>query len=211
MDQLLSETSLIPLVTVTDARQVLPLADALSRGGLDVIEIALRSDAALEAIEIVRRERPRIVVGAGTVRSVDDLQRAAGAGASFVVTPGVTPELAMVMRDLELPLLPGAASPSEVMALREMGFFLQKLFPIARLGGTRYLQDLSGPFPDVRFIPSGGVGADDASAYLALDNVLAVSGSWMAPRSLIEREAWSSIESLARDASLRIRERNSSN
>ena len=105
MDELLSRASLIPLVTVTDARQVLPLADALSRGGLDVIEISMRSDAALEAIEIVRRERPRIVVGAGTVRSVDDLQRAAGAGASFVVTPGVTPELAMVMRDLELPLV----------------------------------------------------------------------------------------------------------
>ena len=183
MQRLLQQTPLIPLVTVTDAHHALPLADALSRGGLHLIEIAMRSEAALEAIEIVRRERPRLVVGAGTVRSVDDLQRAVAAGASFVVTPGLTPELASAVRDLDLPLLPGAASPSEIMTLCEQGFFVQKLFPIARLGGTRYLRDLSGPFPDVRFVPSGGVAADDTSSYLALDNVLAVSGSWMAPTS----------------------------
>lgn len=206
LESLLAHVSLIPLLTLRESRHALPLVDALARGGCQVFEIALRSAAAIEAIEVVRAERPQLTVGAGTVRSVDDLHRAVEAGAAFVVTPGVTPELIAAMSDLKVPLLPGASSPSEIMTLHEAGFSLQKLFPAARLGAVRYLQDLAGPFPDVRFVPSGGVGVDEVASYLALDNVVAVSGSWMAPRALIEREAWASIESLARDASLRLRE-----
>lgn len=190
----------IPVLTVTQLSHAAPLASALARGGLSVLEVTLRTACALEAIEAMREAVPQAIIGAGTLTTRRDFFDAARAGAEFGVTPGLTPELIAAAREVELPLLPGIMTPSELMAARAAGFDACKLFPAQPAGGLGLLRALAGPFPDQAFCPTGGITQENAAQFLALPNVLCVGGSWVAPPAAIEAGDWSRIEHLARRA-----------
>lgn len=190
----------IPVLTITDLEQAVPLARALSAGGLRVLEITLRSAAALSAIEAIRKSVPQTVVGAGTLTRAVDFAAAARVGAQFGVTPGLTPELASAARGAPFPLLPGVMTPSELIVARHAGFNVLKFFPAESAGGIGMLQALYAPFPDVQFCPTGGISRATAARYLALPNVICVGGSWVAPPDLVRAGDWARIEALARDA-----------
>jgi 2-dehydro-3-deoxyphosphogluconate aldolase/(4S)-4-hydroxy-2-oxoglutarate aldolase len=197
--RLLLSTPVLPVLTVPDAAAAPDLARALLAGGIAVVEITLRTDAALAAIRRIAAEVPEVTVGAGTVTRADDLTAAREAGARFAVSPGLTPALAAAAARQELPFLPGVATASEAMAARDHGFTILKLFPAAAAGGRRLLQALAGPLPDLEFCPTGGIGPDDFRAWLELPNVLCVGGSWVAPASAISAHDWARIEELARE------------
>jgi 2-dehydro-3-deoxyphosphogluconate aldolase/(4S)-4-hydroxy-2-oxoglutarate aldolase len=194
---LLSRAPILPVVTLEDAAAAVPLARALMRGGLCVIEITLRTPAALEAIARVAGEVEGVVVGAGTVLSARDCAAAARAGAAFAVSPGFSTRLSA---EAALPLLPGVATASEAMAALEAGHDLLKLFPAEAVGGLRLLRALAAPLPQVRFCPTGGITAALAPAYLALPNVVCVGGSWLTPPAEVAARDWLGIERLAREA-----------
>lgn len=189
----------IPVLVIDDAAQARPMAEALRDGGLPVLEVTLRTPAALEAIRRMA-DVPGVTVGAGTLLGQTDVVAAVEAGARFGVSPGATPELIEACAAARLPLLPGAATASEVMALRARGYRLLKFFPAETAGGVAALQALAGPFPDMRFCPTGGIGPQNAPRYLALANTLCVGGSWVAPRALITASDWAGITALARQA-----------
>ena len=190
----------IPVVVIEDAGRAAGLASALLAGGIRAIEVTLRSDAALAAIRAIADAAPDVLVGAGTVLSGDDARSAADAGARFLVSPGATLSLLEAVETTGLPFLPGAATASEAMALRERGYRRLKFFPAEASGGVRALKDLAGPLPDLAFCPTGGVGAANAADYLALKTVFAVGGSWLAPGDAVAKGDWARIEALARDA-----------
>lgn len=187
----------IPVVVIDDPAAAVPLARALVKGGLPVIEVTLRTPAAAAAIAAIAKSVPDALVGAGTVLTAEDLAEAARAGARFGVSPGATPGLVDAVARSGIPFLPGAATASEVMALLERGFRLQKLFPAESVGGIGALKALAGPLPQVRFCPTGGVGAANADQYLALANVVCVGGSWVAPADAIRAGDFARIERLA--------------
>jgi len=200
MHALFSGVSVIPVVTIDRERDALPLARALFEGGLPVIEVALRTPAAIAAITAIARELPHIAVGAGTVQRAADVAAAVHAGARFLVSPGMTPELAASALAADLPYLPGVATPSEVMAARALGVCVMKLFPAEALGGVAFLKALAPVFPGIAFCPTGGVDAASAADYLALPNVPMVGASWMAPRDAIAAGDWPRIRRLAERA-----------
>jgi len=189
----------IPILVIDDAAKAIPLARALVSGGLSVLEVTLRTPAALEAIRAMRTV-PGARVGAGTVLSRDDAARAREAGADFAVSPGLTEALAEACTDLALPLLPGAVTASEVMRAAEMGYDMLKFFPAAASGGPDALSALAGPLPRAGFCPTGGITAETAHAYLRLPNVVCVGGSWIARASDLAAGDWSGIEARARTA-----------
>jgi 2-dehydro-3-deoxyphosphogluconate aldolase/(4S)-4-hydroxy-2-oxoglutarate aldolase len=197
IDEIIGATPVIPVLTIARIDDAVPLAQALTEGGLKVLEMTLRTPAALGAIEAIARAVPHAVAGAGTVMTADDLKRARDAGAQFAVSPGLTEKLA---RDVALPLLPGVATASEIMRGRELGFDRFKFFPAESSGGVAALKAFAGPFADIRFCPTGGITAKIAPDYLALANVMCVGGSWMAPPSMIEARDWKGIAKLARAA-----------
>ena len=190
----------IPVLTIDRERDAVPLARALCEGGLPVIEITLRTPAAMAAIEAIRRELPQITVGAGTLQRAADVAAAVHAGARFLVSPGMTPELAASALATELPYLPGVATPSEVMAARALGICFMKLFPAEALGGAAFLRALAPVFPGIAFCPTGGIDERLAADYLALPNVPIVGGSWMAPKEAILAGDWGRIRRLAERA-----------
>ena len=195
----------IPVLVIEDARQAAPLAQALVAGGLPVLEVTLRTGAAIEAIaEMV--QVPGARVGAGTVLSAHDAARARAAGASFAVSPGATPALVSACVAQGLPLLPGAASASEVMALLELGYRTLKFFPAEAAGGIPFLQALRSPLPQASFCPTGGITEATAPDWLNLQNVVCVGGSWVAPGAMVRAGDWDGITALARAASRLARE-----
>jgi 2-dehydro-3-deoxyphosphogluconate aldolase/(4S)-4-hydroxy-2-oxoglutarate aldolase len=189
----------IPVLVVEDAAQAVPLARALVAGGLPVLEVTLRTPAALAAIRAMATV-PGAVVGAGTVLGARDAAAAASAGARFAVAPGATAALVAGCADAGLPLLPGAATASEAMRLLEDGFDFLKFFPAEAAGGVRALSALSGPLPGVAFCPTGGVSPANLADYLRLPTVLCAGGSWLAPADAVRAGDWARIEALARDA-----------
>ena len=196
---------LIPVLTITDAAHAAPLAEALVAGGVTVLEVTLRTPAALEAIAEMVRTCPAATVGAGTIRDAGQLAVAIGAGAAFGVSPGTTARLAAAAAESDLPFLPGAATASEAMALADRGFDVVKFFPAAAAGGAATLRAWQAPLPDLRFCPTGGVTLDNAGSYLALSNVACVGGSWVAPADRIAAADWAGIGELARAASEELR------
>ena len=190
----------IPVLKIARVEDAVPLARALARSGLPAIEITLRTPAALEAIRTVAAEVPETVVGAGTILDSGQFGEAAAAGARFIVSPGFTPGLAEAAAASEVPLLPGAITPGEIMAAHEAGYSLLKFFPAGQAGGPAFLKALASPFAGIRFCPTGGVGVDNAADYLALENVVCVGGSWIAPDALVAAGKWDEIEALAREA-----------
>jgi len=190
----------IPVLTITDLGHAVPLARALSAGGLRVLEITLRTPVALAAIEAMRKAVPDAVIGVGTLTRAVDFAAADRAGAQFGVTPGLTPELMSAARGARFPLLPGVMTPTELIAARSAGFNVLKLFPAEQAGGIGMLRALGAPFPDVLFCPTGGITRATAPGYLALSNVACVGGSWVAPGAMLAAGDWAAIEALARDA-----------
>lgn len=189
----------IPVLVIEDATHAAPLAAALIAGGLPVLEVTLRTPAALDAIAEMARV-PGGIVGAGTVLTPDDVAAAHAAGARFAVSPGATDRLLDACEGADLPLLPGAATATEAMALLERGYSVQKFFPASAIGGAPALKAIGAPLPQIRFCPTGGIGHDTARDYLSLPNVLCVGGSWVAPKKLVENGEWNAITNLARQA-----------
>ena len=189
----------IPVLVVADAAKAGGLATALVAGGLPVLEVTLRTPAALEVIREMAKV-PGGHVGAGTVLTPDDVKRAKDAGASFAVSPGATERLVRACEDAELPLLPGSATASEVMRAMEWGYSMLKFFPAEAAGGAKMLKSLGGPLPQVSFCPTGGVSPSNAGDYLSLSNVICVGGSWISPDAEVAAGDWAAIEARARQA-----------
>jgi len=187
----------VPVLTIERLADAVPLARALVRGGLPVLEITLRTGAAIEALRAIAREVPDVIVGAGTVLNARQLDQSRQAGARFAVSPGCTPDLARAALAEDLPFLPGVQTVSEAMALAEQGFSLLKFFPADMAGGIGWLKAVSAPLAGLRFCPTGGIGPDTAPAYLSLANVACVGGSWVAPKDSVAAQDWTHIERLA--------------
>ncbi len=196
LETLLRNAVAIPVIALDHVDDAVPLATRLAKAGLTLMEITLRTGAALTGVRAIRNAQLAIGVAVGTIRTQDDMRAAYDAGAVALISPGSTASLIAAARDIGAPWLPGAGSASEVMALADAGYTIQKLFP-ARL---ELVDALAGPFPDVRLLPTGGVTAANAADYLTRPNVLAVSGSWIAPRRLVAEHAWEEIERRARAA-----------
>ncbi len=200
IDAVMNNGPVIPVIVVDDAEQAVLLARALVTGGIHVLEITLRTAAGLDAIRSVRQQVPEAIVGVGTITRVEDLDQAMEAGAQFGVSPGSTPELLAAVKKSQLPFLPGAMTPSEVLKVREAGFTRMKLFPAEQAGGVPMLKAMGSVFPDVRFCPTGGIKANSAGDYLSLSNVSCVGGSWLAPLDLMRAGNWQLITTLAQQA-----------
>ncbi|MGO7212273.1 2-dehydro-3-deoxy-phosphogluconate aldolase [Rhizobium ruizarguesonis] len=190
----------VPVLIVDDAKTAVPLARALVAGGLKAIEITMRTPAALEAVRAVAAEVEGAEVGAGTILNVAHWEAAVAAGSKFIVSPGTTQELLDAAADSDVPLLPGAATASEVMALREEGYQVLKFFPAEQAGGAAYLKALSSPLAGTLFCPTGGISLKNANDYLSLPNVICVGGSWVAPKELVAAGDWAGITKLAAEA-----------
>jgi 2-dehydro-3-deoxyphosphogluconate aldolase / (4S)-4-hydroxy-2-oxoglutarate aldolase len=198
--QVMTDATVIPVIVLTEAAHAAPLARALVAAGIRMLEVTLRTPAALACIEAITREVPEAVVGAGTVRSAADAQAAAMAGARFAVSPGYTNAVGKACRDLQLPLLPGVASASEIMAAQEDGYTALKFFPAMQAGGVAMLKAWQGPFGDVKFCPTGGITAANAPEFLALANVVCVGGSWLTPTDAMAQGDWGRITQLAQQS-----------
>ena len=191
----------IPVIVLDRVEQAVPLARALVEGGVRVLEVTLRTPVALACIEAIARDVPEAVLGAGTLRSADDVRAAKNAGCVFGVSPGYTRAIGVACQEARLPLLPGVATPAEVMAAHDDGLSFLKFFPATAAGGLPMLKALAGPFPDVVFCPTGGITADTAPQYLALPNVKVVGGSWLTPADALKAGDWARISTLAKTAS----------
>ncbi|MBZ9677546.1 2-dehydro-3-deoxy-phosphogluconate aldolase [Mesorhizobium sp. ES1-1] len=198
---LLNGQPVIPVLRIANVADAVPLARALARGGLPAIEITLRTADALEAIRLVAAEVGEAIVGAGTILDAHQFEQAASAGSRFIVSPGITRELLAAAADSEVPLLPGAITPGEIMAAREAGLRFLKFFPAEQSGGIASLKAFASPLADVKFCPTGGITGKNAADYLNLANVVCVGGSWVAPDELVKAGKWDEIEALARAAS----------
>ncbi|HET7837633.1 MULTISPECIES: bifunctional 4-hydroxy-2-oxoglutarate aldolase/2-dehydro-3-deoxy-phosphogluconate aldolase [unclassified Variovorax] len=194
------DAPVIPVIVLHDVKDAVPLARALVAGGIRMLEVTLRTREALECIELISKEVPEAVAGAGTIRSAADAQASALAGARFGVSPGYTRAVGKACHDLGLPLLPGVATGSEIMMAQEDGLTELKFFPAVQAGGLAMLKAWQGPFGDVKFCPTGGIHAGNAHEFLALSNVACVGGSWIVPTDAIAAGDWGRIESLAREA-----------
>lgn len=191
----------VPVVIIEDASKAVGMARALVAGGVPAIEVTLRTPAALDAVRAIAAEVEGAFVGVGTVLTAHDLENAYKAGARFAVSPGSSPRLLDAADDHELPLLPGAATSSEAMALLERGYRFQKFFPAVPAGGTKLLGAWASPLPQIRFCPTGGISLANAPEFLALPNVVCVGGSWLTPADKLASSDWAGIEALAREAS----------
>lgn len=191
---------IVPVLVVNDLVHARPLAEALVAGGLPVLEVTLRTPAALDVISAMSQVAGGHV-GAGTLVTTEDVRAAKAAGATFGVSPGATEELLAACEAENLPLLPGAATASEAMKLLEQGYDMQKFFPAESSGGAPALKALGGPLPQITFCPTGGINPENAVSYLSLPNVACAGGSWVAPNDLVQAENWAAIEALAKDAS----------
>lgn len=194
--KIFSASPVIPVIVIKDLEQAIPLASALFAGGINVLEITLRTPVALEAIQLLTRHFPDALIGAGTVTNPNQLQQVIDAGARFAISPGQTNALLMAGRDVTIPLIPGIASVSELMMGLDSGYSHFKFFPAAAAGGIAMLRSIAGPFPDVRFCPTGGINETNYNEYLALPNVTCVGGSWIVPEQAVNNSDWSLITEL---------------
>lgn len=197
---LLDIAPVVPVAVLDDPNHAVPLARALLAGGIGIIEVTLRSNAALPAIERIAAEVPEMIVGAGTLITPRQVTAAVAAGARFLVSPGTTPSLLDALADTGQPYLPGVCTVSEILAVLERGVTQMKFFPAETAGGTTALRALAGPLPQVRFCTTGGISLDKAADYLALPNVDCVGGSWLTPAAALASGDWARIERLAAEA-----------
>lgn len=205
IDRICSLSPVIPVLTFNSLDEVLPIAEALVKGGLPVLEVTLRTDIALEAIKLIADNLPDAQVGAGTVLNPEQYQAACEAGATFIVTPGSTTELLKHALTQQVPLLPGIQTISELMQAYALGYKRFKFFPAEVSGGVNALKAFAGPIGDVRFCPTGGIRLESAADYLNLNNVMCVGGSWLTPQALIDQQDWAAIQQIARDTVFQLR------
>lgn len=197
----LKRAPVVPVMVIEDVKQAVPLARALVAGGLPVLEITLRTAAAVDCMKAIMAEVEGAIVGAGTVLTHSQLKQMDKIGAAFAVSPGASPALLDAADDHATPLLPGGVTASEVMTLLDRGYLFQKFFPAEPAGGVPYLSALASPLPQVRFCPTGGITVETAPRYLKLANVITLGGSWMAPKDKVAAGDWAAITALAKAAS----------
>lgn len=190
----------VPVIVIDDLEQALPLARALLAADVKVLEVTLRTPVALDAIRLLAQELPDAVVGAGTVANAEQLQQVIDAGAQFAISPGITADLLRAGQQAPIPLIPGVGSVSELMQALEAGYSALKFFPAEAAGGIPMLKAMAGPFPQVKFCPTGGIGAHNYHDYLALANVSCVGGSWIVPTAAVNANDWGAVTEVARQA-----------
>lgn len=200
VDIFCNQSPIIPVVAIQSAADAVPLADALLAGGINVIEITLRTTAALESIARISKKVPQMKVAAGTVINPVQYQQAIDAGATFVFSPGITHNLLLKGQDNPVPLLPGISSASELMKIIELGYSRCKFFPATAAGSHAMLKALNGPFEQIKFCPTGGITLENVNSFLALSNVMCVGGSWLSPSALIDAKHWAEITQIAKDS-----------
>lgn len=200
IETIVAAATVIPVLEVKDAADAAPLAAALGQGGLRVIELTMRTPAALDALAAMKRAAPSLLVGMGTILKTRDAERAIAQGADFLVTPGLSETLRGFLSTQTTPILPGVATASEAMTVLDAGLAHMKFFPAEPAGGIAYLKSLYGPLPQARFCPTGGIVPERVADYLALPNVPCVGGTWIAPASLVDARDWAAIEANARRA-----------
>ena len=199
--EIMNVSKVIPVVVIDNVEDAVPLANALIKGGLKVLEITLRTPVAIEAINLIKSQVEGAIVGTGTVIDLETLNASIEAQVDFMVSPGVTDELLNAVSKQSIPLLPGVNSPSEVMNLLSRGITAMKFFPAEAAGGVNMLKSIGGPLPQVTFCPTGGINLDNANSYLELSNVACVGGTWMLDKQLIKSKSWDEITRLAKQAS----------
>lgn len=196
----LRRARVIPVIEIDAVSHAVPLARVLSEAGLDCAEITFRTNVAVDVIAAITAEMPELTIGAGTVRTLEQADLAVQAGARFLVAPGLNPVVVEHAKTLGTPMIPGICTPTEIEQAQGLGLSIVKFFPAEAAGGAAYLKALAGPYPDVRFVPTGGIGPGNLARYLALPNVVACGGSWMAPRDLITEGDFGRIAELSADA-----------
>ncbi len=199
-ETLFAQGPVVPVIVIKDLATAVPLAKALVAGGVRVLEVTLRTPVALEAIELMAKEVPDAIVGAGTVTTPEQLAKVAAAGAKFAISPGLTRELLAAGKAGDIPLIPGISSISELMEGTGVGYTHFKFFPAEAAGGVKTLKSIHGPFSDIRFCPTGGINEKNYQDYLALPNVACVGGSWIVPDDAIANGDWDRITQLCKDA-----------
>ncbi len=196
--EVLQISPIVPVVVIEDLNDAVPLAQSLIEGGIPIIEVTLRSSCALEAIELIAKNVPKMRVGAGTILNLTQLEQAQNRGAEFLISPGLTIKLLEHAKKKNMPLIPGVSSSSEVMQALELGYNALKFFPAEYCGGVKLLNAFNGPFKGVKFCPTGGISADNMRSYLNLENVLCVGGSWLTPKNLIQNKEWDKITEICK-------------
>ncbi|GAA9305409.1 bifunctional 4-hydroxy-2-oxoglutarate aldolase/2-dehydro-3-deoxy-phosphogluconate aldolase [Helicobacter pylori] len=196
--EVLQISPIVPVVVVENIKDAVPLAQSLIEGGIQIIEVTLRSSCALEAIELIAKNVPKMRVGAGTILNPTQLEQAQNRGAEFLISPGLTIKLLEYAKKKDMPLIPGVSSSSEVMQALELGYSALKFFPAEYCGGVKLLNAFNGPFKGVKFCPTGGISADNMHSYLNLENVLCVGGSWLTPKNLIQNKEWDKITEICK-------------
>ncbi|GAA7493443.1 bifunctional 4-hydroxy-2-oxoglutarate aldolase/2-dehydro-3-deoxy-phosphogluconate aldolase [Helicobacter pylori] len=198
--EVLQISPIVPVVVIENIKDAVPLAQSLIEGGIPIIEVTLRSSCALEAIELIAKNVPKMRVGAGTILNLTQLEQAQNRGAEFLISPGLTIKLLEHANKKDMPLIPGVSSSSEVMQALELGYSALKFFPAEYCGGVKLLNAFNGPFKGVKFCPTGGISADNMRSYLDLENVLCVGGSWLTPKDLIQNKEWDKITEICKRA-----------
>ncbi|GAA9014865.1 bifunctional 4-hydroxy-2-oxoglutarate aldolase/2-dehydro-3-deoxy-phosphogluconate aldolase [Helicobacter pylori] len=198
--EILQISPIVPVVVIENIKDAVPLAQSLIEGGIPIIEVTLRSSCALEAIELIAKNVPKMRVGAGTILNPTQLEQAQNRGAEFLISPGLTIKLLEHAKKKDMPLIPGVSSSSEVMQALELGYNALKFFPAEYCGGVKLLNAFNGPFKGVKFCPTGGVSVDNMRSYLALENVVCVGGSWLTPKDLVQNKEWDKITEICKRA-----------
>lgn len=196
--EVLQISPIVPVVVVENIKDAVPLVQSLVEGGIHIIEVTLRSSCALEAIELIAKNVPKMRVGAGTILNPTQLEQAQNRGAEFLISPGLTIKLLEYAKKKDMPLIPGVSSSSEVMQALELGYNALKFFPAEYCGGVKLLNAFNGPFKGVKFCPTGGISTDNMHSYLNLENVLCVGGSWLTPKNLIQNKEWDKITEICK-------------
>ncbi len=196
--EILQISPIVPVVVIEDIEDAVPLAQSLIEGGIPIIEVTLRSSCALEAIELIAKNVPKMRVGVGTILNPTQLEQAQNRGAEFLISPGLTIKLLEHAKKKNMPLIPGVSSSSEVMQALELGYNALKFFPAEYCGGVKLLNAFNGPFKGVKFCPTGGISIDNMHSYLNLENVLCVGGSWLTPKNLIQNKEWDKITEICK-------------
>ncbi len=196
--EVLQISPIVPVVVIENIKDAVPLAQSLIEGGIHIIEVTLRSSCALEAIELIAKNVPKMCVGVGTILNPTQLEQAQNRGAEFLISPGLTIKLLEYAKKKDMPLIPGVSSSSEVMQALELGYNALKFFPAEYCGGVKLLNAFNGPFKGVKFCPTGGISADNMRSYLNLENVLCVGGSWLTPKNLIQNKEWDKITEICK-------------
>ncbi|GAA8027603.1 bifunctional 4-hydroxy-2-oxoglutarate aldolase/2-dehydro-3-deoxy-phosphogluconate aldolase [Helicobacter pylori] len=196
--EVLQISPIVPVVVIENIKDAVPLAQSLVEGGIQIIEVTLRSSCALEAIELIAKNVPKMRVGVGTILNPTQLEQAQNRGAEFLISPGLTIKLLEYAKKKDMPLIPGVSNSSEVMQALELGYNALKFFPAEYCGGVKLLNAFNGPFKGVKFCPTGGISADNMHSYLNLENVLCVGGSWLTPKNLIQNKEWDKITEICK-------------